>query len=240
MRPLGQILDALESFHGVQVPSSPTEPYLFLVWWHCGYPPGEERCSAGWKALNAEVGVAPDDLLAASSSRLARVLKAGGIVPELRARRLKEVARRIRTVFSGDLCAALRALPVAQARTALRKFPGIGNPGADRILLFGDIAPIAAVPSSCPHVLVRIESGDVPDAYPAVYAAAQRSLEAQLAATSSARTRAYLLLQRHGRTLCKRTNPACSACPVAPDCAFFSAAAAPRSTRRVKAAPARG
>jgi endonuclease III len=240
VRPLGQILDALESFHGVQAPGSPTEPYLFLVWWHCGYPPGEERCSRGWKALNAEVGVAPDDLLAASSARLARILKAGGLVPELRARRLKEIARRIRTVFSGDLRAGLRALPVAEARAALRKFPGVGNPGADRILLFGDLAPIAAVPSSCPHVLVRIESGRVPAAYPAVYAEAQRALEAQLPAASGARTRAYLLLQRHGRTLCKLTNPKCSTCPVAPDCAFFAASAARPPARRAKAAPAGG
>ncbi|MGB6603790.1 MAG: hypothetical protein WA747_04060 [Steroidobacteraceae bacterium] len=236
--PLARILDALESFHGAQPPTAPTDPYLFLVWWHCGYPPSEERCSLGWKALNAEVGVAPDDLLRVSSSRLARVLKAGGLVPELRARRLKEVARRIRTAFSGDLRAGLRGLPLAEARSALRKFPGIGNPGADRILLFGDIAPVAAVPSSCPHVLVRIESGREPAAYTAVYAQAQRSLDAHLPGTVPARMRAYLLLQRHGRALCKRTNPRCGACPVAPDCAFLAATAhAPR--RRAKAVPAR-
>jgi endonuclease III len=238
VQPLGQILDALESFHGTQTPTSPTDPYLFLVWWHCGYPPSEERCGQGWKALNAEVGVAPDDLLSAGSPKLARVLKAGGMVPELRAKRLKEVARRIRTVFSGDLRTALRGLPLAEARAALRKFPGIGNPGADRILLFGDISAVAAVPSSCPHVLVRIESGREPAAYPAVYAEAQRTLEGQLPATASARTRAYLLLQRHGRALCKRTNPSCSVCPVAPDCAFF-AATTHTPARRAKAAPAR-
>ena len=236
--PLAQILDALESFHGTQTPASPADPYLLLVWWHCGYPPSGERCSQGWKALNAEVGVAPDDLLRVNSSRLARVLKAGGMVPELRARRLKEIAKRIRTVFSGDLRAGLRALPLAEARAALRKFPGIGNPGADRILLFGDIAPVAAVPSSCPHVLVRIESGREPAAYTAVYAEAQRSLEAQLPGTAGARTRAYLLLQRHGRALCKRTSPKCNACPVAPDCAFFAATVHPPRPR-ARLAPAR-
>jgi endonuclease III len=237
-QPLSQILDALESFHGAQTPASPTDPYLFLVWWHCGYPPSEERCSQGWKALNAEVGVAFDDLLRVSSSKLARVLKAGGLVPELRARHLKEIARRVRTVFSGDLRAGLRTLPLAEARSALRKFPGIANPGADRILLFGDVAPVAAVPSSCPHVLVRIESGREPAAYSTVYTQAQRSLEAQLPGTAAARTRAYLLLQRHGRALCKRTNPRCDTCPVAPDCAF-SAAAAPAPRRRATLVPAR-
>jgi endonuclease III len=238
VRPLGQILDALESCQGAQTPPSPTNPYLFMVWWHCGYPPGEERCSQSWQALNAEIGVAPDDVLTASSSRLARVLRAGGRPPGLRVRRLKEVAGRIRTVFPGDLRAGLRALPLPEARTALREFTGIGNPGADRILLFGDIVPVAAVPWSCPHVLVRIESGHEPAACTAVHAEAQRSLETQLPATPGLRTRAYLLLQRHGRVPCKRTDPKCSACPVAPDCAFFVAAAhAPR--RRAKPAPAR-
>jgi endonuclease-3 len=160
------------------------------------------------------------------------------MMPDLRAQRLKEIARRIRSVFSGDLRAGLRALPLAEARAALRKFPGIGDPGADRILLFGDIAPVAAVPSSCPHVLVRIESGREPAAYTAAYAEAQRWLEAHLPGTAGARTRAYLLLQRHGRALCKRTNPKCSACPVAPECAFFAAAARP-SGRRARLAPAR-
>ncbi|MGH9565806.1 MAG: hypothetical protein ACRD4F_00925 [Candidatus Angelobacter sp.] len=31
--------------------------------------------------------------------------------------------------------------------------------GADLVLLFDGIAPVAAVPSNCPHVLVRIQQG---------------------------------------------------------------------------------
>jgi hypothetical protein len=37
MTPLPQLLDALESFHGKQKPKWPTDPYRFLIWWHCGY-----------------------------------------------------------------------------------------------------------------------------------------------------------------------------------------------------------
>jgi len=44
-------------------------------------------------------------------------------------------------------------------RRALKKFPNIADPGADRILLFGGMSPVAAVPSNNPHVLVRIQSG---------------------------------------------------------------------------------
>ena len=62
MQPLAPILDALESFYGVQSPGSPVDPYLFLIWWHCGYPPSEERCNRGWEALTAATGVSAAEL----------------------------------------------------------------------------------------------------------------------------------------------------------------------------------
>ena len=229
---LGQTLAKLESFYGELAPGAPTEPYLFLIWWHCGYPPSEERCSRGFESLGREVGVTPARLLAATSARLARVLRAGGLVPELRASRLKVIARSVRDDYAGDLDRALRHLAPADSRAALRKFPGIGDPGADRILLFAGIAPVAAIPSASPHVLVRIASGREPDRYTATYAQAQRILTTDAGNDFASLTRAYLLLQRHGRSLCKRSHPRCSTCPVADTCAYFAATARPPGARR--------
>jgi endonuclease III len=217
---LPQILDALESCYGRQQPRCPTDPFAFLVWWHCGYPPSDERCARGWHALNDEVGVTAGELVSAPASRIARALKSGGMVPELRATRVKAIASRVQHDFAGDLRSVLAALPVAEARNMLKEFPGIADPGADRILLFAGLATPAAVPSSCPHVLVRIESGREPASYTAVYAQARRSLEQQLPATAAALRRAYLLLQAHGRTLCKRATPKCTVCPVSACCAY--------------------
>ena len=222
MQPLAPILDALESFHGEQAPAWPTDPYLFLIWWHCGYPPGEERCNRGWKALTAAVGVSAQELAAARSTRLARALKAGGMVPELRAARVKSIARSVLEDYAGDLRAALAALPAGEARELLMKFPGIGAPGADRILLFAGLEPVAAVPSGSPYVLVRIESGREGAKYTQTYGQAQRLLAAQLPATLAARSRAYLLLQRHARELCKARNPKCGECPVSRTCRYFA------------------
>ena len=61
-----EILAALESRYGKQEPSWPTDPYLFLVWWHCGYPAGDTTCARGWAALTRDVGVGPEQLLAKS------------------------------------------------------------------------------------------------------------------------------------------------------------------------------
>ena len=51
------LLDRLEAIHGVQEPCFPTDPYEFLIWWHCGYPQSDDRCTRGWTALKAQVGV---------------------------------------------------------------------------------------------------------------------------------------------------------------------------------------
>ena len=214
-----RVLDTLESYYGTLLPAAPTDPYEFLVWWQCGYPPSEERCAKGWRALADQIGIAPQRLISRTSAKLAAALAAGGMVPAVRAERLKEIAARVVEEHGGDLRSSLARLSAQQARKLLKTFPGIGNPGADRILLFARIEPVAAVPSACPHVLVRVTEGSAGDQYAPAYAAAQQMLNA-LPAAFDARIRGYLLLSRHGRELCKRTNPACPRCPLRPVCAF--------------------
>ncbi len=142
------------------------------------------------------------------------------MVPELRAMRLMEIAVRVINEYGGDLSAGLVG-PLAQVRQALKRFPNIADPGADRILLFGGITPLPAVPSNCPHVLVRIQRGRERENYGVTYREAQEAIESEIPATFDARTRAYLLLKQHGQSLCKRTNPKCQDCPVNATCAFF-------------------
>ena len=222
-KPIGvaALLDRLEEFHGPQEPCWPVDPYSFLVWWHCGYPASDATCTRGWKALTSEVGVEPRQLLRATQAKLAHALKAGGMVPELRALRLHQIVERVANEFGGDLRAAL-AGPIADVRKALKKFPGIADPGADRILLFGHIAPIAALPSNCPHVLVRIQLGLERENYGVTYREAQSLIEEEIPEQFHARTRAYLLLKEHGQQICKRVKPKCDTCPVSGNCAYFA------------------
>jgi endonuclease-3 len=142
------------------------------------------------------------------------------MVPELRAVRLLEIATRVENEYGGDLRAGLVG-PLAEVRQALKQFPNIADPGADRILLFGGLAPVPAVPSNCPHVLVRIMRGQERENYGVTYREAQEAIEAAIPTNVAARTRAYLLLKRHGQTLCKRSNPKCDDCALSSCCAFF-------------------
>lgn len=218
-----RVLDGLENFYGPQEPSFPTEPYEFLLWWYCGYPASDAACSKGWASLTREVGIEPEKLLKAKPAKLSAALKAGGMVPELRAERLKEVAMRMQDEFGGDMRAALVG-PIPQARNTLKSFHSIADPGADRILLFAGISPVAAVPSNCVHVLDRILHPSENKNYSAAYRQAQRALAAELPEKFDARTRAYLLLKTHGQQTCKRTKPKCELCPVRSHCTFFRAA----------------
>ena len=84
------------------------------------------------------------------------------------------------------------------------------------------IAALAAVPSNCPHVAVRIKSGEESKDYVATYREAQKLIEAETPADFETRGRAYLLLKRHGQEICKRAKPKCEECPVNAYCAFFA------------------
>lgn len=218
---IAEMLDRLEAFYGAQEVGWPTEPYEFLVWWHCGYPASDAACARGWAALRRAVGVAVGQILGASQGELAGALKAGGMVPELRALRLQQIAARVREEFGGDLRGALVGR-LADARKLLKKFPNIADAGADRILLFARIAAIAAVPSNGPQVLVRIEGGVERVNYSATYRDAQAMLAAGVAERFEARMRAYLLLKRHGQEVCKREKPRCGECPIRGNCGYFA------------------
>ena len=215
------LLDELEAFYGRQEPCWPVDPYEFIVWWQCGYPASDAACTRGWERLESEVGTAPHELLGAAPRGLAAALRPGGMVPELRALRLKEIAMRVKDGFGGDLRAAL-AGTLAAARKTLKGFPGIADPGADRILLFAGLAPIAAVPSNCPQVLVRVLHGREGENYSVNYREAQQAIVAEVPETFDDRTRAYLLLKRHGQEICTRMKPKCERCPVSSRCAFFA------------------
>jgi endonuclease-3 len=221
---LTRILDRLEKHYGKLRPVTPLDPYEMVIYANCGYPANDVTCAKGYAALKKQVGTTPEEILAASGRELAQILKLGGIVPELRAQRLKEIAARVQKQHNGDLAATLRkSLP--EARKALKQFPTIGDPGAEKILLFTKIAAIPAVPSNCTHVPLRLGIGTAYKSYSKDYRSAQESLRAALPETREAYLRAYLLLQQHGQELCKRSRPKCDECPITADCRYFNAVA---------------
>jgi endonuclease-3 len=217
---LAKVLDRLAKFYGEPGPPDPSDPYEMILYVNCGYPATDASCTKGLSALRKEVGLRPDHILAAPDGKLAALMRLGGIVPELRAERLKEIAALVKDEFDGDLRTALTK-PLPQARKALKKFPTIGDPGADKILLFSGTAAITAVPSNCIRVPLRLGFGEEKKNYAASYRSAQEAIASQLPAEGEALIRAYLLLKRHGQEVCKQSRPLCERCPVTDACVYF-------------------
>lgn len=217
---VARILDLLEQHYGKLKPRPPAGAYAMLIYANCGYPANDATCAKGFQALKKKIGIQPDEILAASDQELTGILRLGGIVPELRAQRLKEIAARVNNKYSGDLATALHK-PVPEARKVLKQFPTIGDPGAEKILLFTKAVPVAAVPSNCVHVPLRLGIGTAYKTYAKDYRSAQDALAAELPETCEARLRAYLLLQHHGQELCKRSRPKCDECPVTIECRYY-------------------
>lgn len=228
---LTNILDRLERHYGAQKLVGPSEPYEMILFANCGYPATDETCSKGYEPLKAEVGTKPEELLKAKSGKLTKLMRRGGIVPELRAERLKLIARITNENFGGDLAWALERLlkdektpaekRLRKLKGALKEYPVIGEPGAEKILLFAGLAPIAAVPSACPGVPQRILFGREDKNYGKGYRAAQETIAAEVPEEFAARQRAYLLLKKHGQEICKRTKPKCEICVIRGECRYF-------------------
>jgi len=230
-RGLGRVLDALEKHYGLQTAVGPSEPYQMILFVNCGYPATDASCTKGYEALKRYAVTKPEEILAAPRAKLSTLMRLGGIVPELRAERLKTIAKIVNEEFGGDLKWSLEKLlqeekkgagkGIRSAKKALKEFPAIGDPGADKILLFAGLASIAAVPSASVAVPLRILFGAEDKNYAAGYRAAQEAMKAELPEEFDARQRAYLLLKRHGAEICKRTKPKCEICPVSALCAYF-------------------
>ena len=217
---LAHLLDGLEKFYGKPKPPHPTDPYEMILYINCGYPATDTSCAKAFDALKRSIGLRVDDILAAPKEKLTEVMRLGGIVPEPRAVRLKEIAALVKHTFAGDLRTVLQ-MPLPEAKKALKKFPTIGDPSADKILLFTKTAPVAAIPSNCVHVPLRLGFGVEKKNYAASYRSAQEAVRTQLPEECGALLRAYLLIKQHGRELCKHSRPRCEQCPVSSDCLYF-------------------
>ena len=232
---LDAVLNRLEQFYGSQKVAGPTDPYEMVVYANCGYPATDASCSKGFEALRREVGLKPDDILATPKAKLAKLMRLGGIVPELRAERLKEIVRILKDEVRGSLLAMLKKKMreekkrpgngIREAKTVLQKFPVIGEPGAEKILLFSKLAPVAAVPAASVGVSLRLYFGGEVKNYAASYRQAREAIGADLPETFEARQRAYLLLKKHGQEICKRTKPKCELCPLTAQCVYVQAKA---------------
>ncbi|MES1260034.1 MAG: hypothetical protein ABUL71_05510, partial [Gemmatimonadota bacterium] len=133
LAPLHRLIAKLDKYHGTPPKPFPTDPFQQVLWVNVAYLVDDGRRAMAFQALKREVGLTPEKIVHAPIAKL-RLATKFGILPDRFAEKLQECARIALDDFDGDLKAVTK-LPPDEAIRALRKFPGIGEPGAEKILL---------------------------------------------------------------------------------------------------------
>jgi endonuclease III len=215
-----KIIDELEEFYGRPEPPLVTDPMGMILLENVAYLQSDERRALAFETLRERVGLTPPEILMAHDETLLEVARLGGMHPAARVERLRRIALIALQEFEGDFDSVLKR-PLAQAKKALRKFSGIGDPGAEKILLFSRTHPILALDSNGLRVLLRIGYGEERKSYASTYRSAQDAADAELNEDFDWLIAAHQLLRRHGQELCKNTRPLCSRCPLKSACRYF-------------------
>jgi len=207
-----EIIRILLRHYGPPPPPISTDAFELIIWENIAYLANDRRRASAFAELKARVGVEPEAILRADHRTLADIAKAG-ILADVSAEKLLTAAKIACEEFNSDLRPVLRH-PLPQAKKMLRKFPGIGEPGAEKILLFTGTYPILALESNGLRVLLRLGYGKQDRNYVASYRSAQAALAGQLPGECAALIRAHRLLRRHAQELCKFSKPRCNQCPL--------------------------
>ncbi len=213
-------ISKLQAHYGNPKPPTTSDALGLILYENIAYLSTDEKRDAAFSRLKTEVGLQPTQILASPIEKLVAITGPGGIHAEVRAARLKEIALIVLTDYDGDLNRILELVP-AQAKKALQKFPSIGPPGADKILLFTGTAAVLALESNGLRVLLRLGFGEERKNYAASYNSVQEALRDQIGTDCNFLIKAHQLLRRHGQSLCRRNNPACEICPVNLSCTYY-------------------
>lgn len=204
---VGPLLAKLRKHYGTVDIPEPREPFALIVWENCAYLVDDERRAQTFEALRTAIGIAPEQLLAAGPKNIEAAIRDGGMAPPRRAAKIFE---------SAQLALELREDAWAD-RKVLKRFPGIADPGADRVLLLCGLGEAPTVDSNGLRVLERLHIVRPGQAYASAYRAGVRALtDAGVHGQKAIET--YALLRAHGRELCKRARPRCGRCPLRREC----------------------
>ena len=214
---LRDAIAALRKLYGRPQPLPTKNPFELVLLENVAYLAPAARRREAFELLKQTIGTEPESILAASRASLERVT-AHGILKSRFATKLRDCAQTV--VDIGSLDTVLLG-PIENARHVLQKFPGIGVPTADKILLFSGRLASLAPESNGLRVLARLGFFDEKMSYPQMYRASLVAAN-QLAGKIPALQEAHLLLHQHGQTLCKRSSPQCGQCPLAGECAHVN------------------
>lgn len=219
------IIATLEATYGLPAPPL-DDPWLLILWENVAYLANDQRRRQAFATLQRRVGTDPEQIWSASHEAL---FVGEGIIPEHSVGKLRRCAEIALAEFPDGLEPAVK-LPLPQAKKALGKFPGIGEPGAEKILLFTRSHPVFALESNGLRVLRRLGYGEEHKNYSTMYHSVQNAVKGEALNDYDWLIAAHQLLRHHGQQLCKTSQPHCAECPLTEVCSYYE------STRRISPA----
>ena len=221
---LPKILDQLEKFYGKLEPPPAQNVFELILWENAGYLIDDTKRLIAFSELKRRTSLTPEAILNADEEDLLEVAEMGGMMPQMRVEKWLDSARIVRQGLQDDLDGAI-GRSLKDARKVLRLFPSIGEPGANKILLFARKYVVFSLESNGLRTLVRIGFARETKSYSATYRAVMDAIGPQLKLDYDWLIRAYLLLRHHGQQLCKQTRPLCRDCPIVRICDYGSSLA---------------
>ena len=216
--PLQEAVTRLERHYGKPAPLRATDPFAMVLWECCAYLVDDARRRRVYDRLVAATGGDPVRIAAMKPGALAELIaEDGGMRPPMRAEKLQRASSLVLDVGRRELRELCRRDP-AKARRILVKFPNIGGPGADKILMVAGSVKTLAPDSNAARVLVRLGFGKDDSRYDRMYRSVVEATAPQLPDDPPWRVRAHQLLRQHGQSLCKTAAPRCGECPLAARC----------------------
>jgi endonuclease III len=220
--PLPRVIERLEAFYGQADLPAVTDPWEMIVWENVAYLVDDKRRAKAMEALQTGIGISPEQILAVTPAQLLKKAAIRGLVPEQSVEKLRRSAEIALHEFNGDLRPIL-SYPLVKAKKALKRFPAIGDPGAEKILLFCRVFPFLALESNGLRVLIRLGYGEERPNYSMTYRLVQEAIKGEIVKEYSWLIQAHQLLRRHGQALCRRSKPHCNDCPLANGCPWPTA-----------------
>lgn len=216
--PLRAYIDRLRTLYGRPKRPIPSGPFEWIIWEHVAAVPDDEQRAIVFRTLRQKIGTTPQAVLRTPKPKMLELLAPGGPNAAARLSQLREAAELMIEIGLARVRTLVRENP-AEAKKLLKRFKGIGETGADRILLFCRTQAVLAPEANGLRVLTRLGYGK-PGTSAAVYYQVSEALAPELPRDYNWLIQAHQLLRRHGQDIC-RTAPRCDACPLAPDCTWF-------------------
>ena len=208
---ISEKIKCLQSHYGT--PNTPNAGvFEFVIRENIAYLASDDSRDSAMALLKVEIGFAPESILSADPSVL-HSIASHGILVENTISKLRRIAEIAMEDWDGDVERILR-LPKDAAVRALKRFPSIGQPGAEKILLLAGGVPVLALDSNGLRVLLQLGYGEGTGKYHSTYRSAQTAASKELPADPESHIKAHMLLRQHGTLNCKTDTPQGGICPV--------------------------